>query len=119
MTNVHARFAVSVILYMAIVAVWGIATYFRKTGMSGNYRGTLVIGELMLVAQGVFGIVLVSSGYRPAHSLHFLYGGLTVFVLPVLMSYARFRPKHQQPLVYGLGALFITGLAIRALMTGA
>jgi heme A synthase len=119
MTTVHARFAVSVILYMAIVAGWGIVSYFRKTGMSGSYRGTLVIGELMLITQGIFGVLLVGSGYRPAQSLHFLYGGLSLFVLPVLMTYVRFKPKNQVPLVYGLGALFITGLAIRALMTGA
>ncbi len=104
---------------MFIVGVWGIVSYFRKTGMYGSYRGTLVIGEAMLFTQGIFGIVLVISGYRPSHSLHFLYGGLSIFVLPLLMSYARVRPKHQAPLIYGLGALFIMGLAIRAMMTGA
>ena len=87
--------------------------------MSGSYRGTLVIGEGMLLAQGAFGVALVISGYRPSQPLHFLYGGLSVFVLPLLMSYARVRPKHQAPLIYGLGALFIGGLAIRAMMTGA
>ncbi len=104
---------------MLVVGLWGLISYFRKTGVSGSYRGTLVVGEMMLVLQGVFGITLVLSGYRPAQPLHFLYGGLSVFVLPILMQYARVRPEHQRPLIYGLGALFIMGLAIRAMMTGA
>ena len=114
----HDRFAVSVILYMFVLGVWGIISYFRKVGVTGSYRGTLVIGELMLLTQGALGISLVFSGYRPADSLHFVYGGLSVFVLPLLMSYVRVRPKHQGPLIYGLGAIFIMGLAVRAMMTG-
>lgn len=119
MIQVHDRFATSVILYMLVVGVWGLVSYVRKTGVSGSYRGTLVIGEVMLILQGVLGIILVFSGYRPSQSLHFLYGGLSVFVLPLLMTYVRVRPKHQAPLIYGLGAIFIMGLAIRAMMTGA
>lgn len=114
----HDRFAVSIVLFMAIVGVWGIVAYFRKSGVTSNYRGTLVIGELMLVMQGIFGITLVLSGDRPGQSLHFLYGGLSVFILPLLMNYVHVRPKRQGPLIYGIGALFITGLAIRAMMTG-
>ncbi len=119
MILLHSRFAVSIILYMFIVGFWGIISYFRKTEVTGSYRGTLVIGELMLILQGVFGITLVISGYRPAQPLHFLYGGLSVFILPLLMNYVRVRPKHQGPLIYGIGAIFIAGLAIRAMMTGA
>ncbi|MGA7672271.1 MAG: hypothetical protein WBW04_17740 [Nitrolancea sp.] len=118
MLQIHDRFAVSVILYMFALGIWGIVSYVRKSGVTGSYRGTLVIGELMLLTQGALGISLVFSGYRPAASLHFLYGGLSVFVLPLLMSYVRVRPKHQGPLIYGIGAIFIMGLAIRAMMTG-
>lgn len=116
---VHSRFAVSVILYMFIVGVWGIGSYFKKTEVSGSYRGALFIGELMLVVQGILGVTLVISGYRPKEPLHFVYGGLSVFILPLLMNFVRVRPKHQGPLIYGIGTLFIMGLAIRAMMTGA
>lgn len=119
MVVVHDRFATSVILYMLVVGLWGIISFVRKTGVSSSYRGTLVIGEMMLILQGIFGITLVISGYRPAQPLHFLYGGLSVFILPLVMNYARVRPKRQGPLIYGVSALFITGLAIRAMMTGA
>jgi hypothetical protein len=34
------------------------------------------------------------------------------------MSYASGRDKRQEPLVYGIGALFMAGLTIRALTTG-
>jgi heme A synthase len=114
----HDRFATSIILYMIVVGLWGVVSYIRKIGVSPSYRGTLVIGEAILVLQGILGISLVASGYRPKQPLHFLYGGLSVFILPFLMSFARVRPSHQRPLIYGLGAIFIVGLALRAMMTG-
>jgi hypothetical protein len=47
-----------------------------------------------------------------------LYGALAPLILPLSLSVARTRPSRQIPLVYGIAALLIVGLAIRAIVTG-
>jgi hypothetical protein len=103
---------------MIIVGVWGIVSYFRRTEVSGSYRGALIIGEGMLILEAVFGLALFASGHRPPDNLHFLYGALTPVVLPLSLTVAGTRPTRQVPLIYGVAALLIVGLAIRAIVTG-
>jgi len=116
--ELHGRFAVAAVLYMIVVGVWGIVSYFRKTGVSGSFRGTLFIGEGMLVLEAVLGMALLAAGHRPPDNLHFLYGALVPLVFPLSLSVARTRPPRQVPLIYGVAALLIVGLALRAIVTG-
>jgi hypothetical protein len=118
MVELHDRFATSAVLYMVVVGVWGIVSYFRKTEVSGSYRGVLIIGEGMLALEAVYGMALFATGHRPPSNLHFLYGALTPFVLPLSLTIAGTRPTRQGPLIYGVAALFIVGLALRAIVTG-
>lgn len=118
MITLHDRFATAVILYMIIAAVWGVVSFVRRSGVGGSYRGTLLIGEGMLVFEAILGMALFVTGHRPAESLHFLYGALAPVILPLSLSVARTRPTRQRPLVYGIAALLIVGLVIRAIVTG-
>jgi hypothetical protein len=51
--------------------------------------------------------------------LHWLYGLAAVLILPFVWSYVRDRAPRQGLLLYSLVALFIAGLAIRGMVTGA
>ena len=86
--------------------------------MSGSFRGTLFIGEGMLAIEALTGMGLFVTGHRPPDDLHFLYGALAPLILPLSLSVARTRPGRQVPLIYGVAALLIVGLAIRAIVTG-
>ncbi len=73
--------------------------------------------ELLFVAQALIGIGLVLLGRRPHDGLHFLYGVLLVVSLPVAAGYSAGRGGRREALVFGIVGLFMTGLAIRAVMT--
>ena len=118
MVELHGRFAVAAVLYMIVVGVWGVVSYFRRSGISGSFRGTLFIGEGMLVIEAILGMALLATGHRPPDKLHFLYGALAPLILPLSVSVAKTRPPRQVPLIYGVAALLIVGLAIRAIVTG-
>jgi mannitol-specific phosphotransferase system IIBC component len=77
-----------------------------------------VLTEGLFIVQGLIGIALFLQGGRPHDQLHWLYGPLLVIVLPIAASYLSGRESRREPLVYGLAALFMFGLAIRAFMTG-
>jgi heme A synthase len=106
------------LLITLFIAVWGLFTFFRKQAPGGSFRATLVLTEVLFIVQGLVGIGMYAGGSRPHDPLHWLYGPLLVIVLPIAASYLSGRESRREGLVYGLAALFMFGLAVRAYMTG-
>ena len=117
MVDLHQRFAVSLVLYYVALGVWGLFLAWRKSPISPAYRGALIIGVGLGVAQALIGVVLLLQGDRPADNLHFLYGASVILTLPLVLSYIVDK-RVSRPLAFGLATLFMAGLAIRAITTG-
>jgi hypothetical protein len=115
---IHDRLATTVLLFMAAVGLWGLLSFLRGESLGGSLSGALVIGQVLIVAQGLFGAILYIDGFRPSTSVHLLYGVTAVVVLPFVWSYVKDRHPRQALLFYSLVALFIAGLAIRGMTTG-
>jgi hypothetical protein len=116
--QLHAGLANSVILFMVACGLWGFVATFRG-GMNGSLAGALVIGEGLILAQGLLGVVSLVLGYRPVEGgLHFLYGVSMAISLPGIYTYTRGRSSQTQSLWFGAGAFFIAGMAIRGITTG-
>ena len=90
----------------------------RRAPSDGAYRGALIIGVVIGVIQAIVGLVLVLTGLRPRDDLHFLYGVSVIVTLPLVHQYVAGR-RLSRTLAYGLASLFMMGLAIRAITTGA
>jgi hypothetical protein len=105
-------------LFMAAVGVWGLLLFARGGALSGNVTGALAIGQVLIVIQVFFGILLYAQGGRPLTSVHYLYGVTAIVVLPFVWSYVKDRHPRQALLFYSLTSLFIAGLAIRGMGTG-
>ncbi len=115
---IHSRLALTVILYAFVMGAWAALNFFRGKGIGSNYWGALVIGEIMLLVQGVLGLIMVIMGLRPADLLHFLYGVLVAFSWPGVYIYTNARQGRAEAGIYGVVSFFMFGLAIRAIMTG-
>ncbi len=117
MSAFHALLAQSLLLYYALVGVWGLILGVRGAPVGSSYRGALLIGALAAVAQALVGIVLLLMGMLPRDLTHFLYGISLIVALPLARQYlvGRFLTP---PSVYGLTFLFMAGLATRAITTG-
>ena len=113
----HDRLAISMMLFMAAVGVWGLIAYARGEVVGGSLGGALVIGEVLVALQVVAGLTLVVAGLRPADTMHYLYGASAILALPFAWSLLRDRDQRQALLIYSLVALFIAGLAIRGMTT--
>jgi heme A synthase len=107
------------LLITVIIGIWGLIMYFAKRPPSGGFRSTLVLTEVVFILQGLIGISIFLGGRRPHDPLHWLYGVLLVLLLPIAATYASGRGPRREALVYGIAGLFMAGLAIRALTTGA
>ena len=115
----HARLVVTILLFFGALAIWGFVSYLRGQSISGSYKGALAIGELLMVAEFVLGVLLLLSGAQPYRlSIHILYGIVAIIGLPGAFAYTRGRDDRWELLIYVAVCLFLCGIALRALSTG-
>ena len=103
---------------MAAIGLWGLLMFLKGGSLEGSVRGSLVIGQVLIGAQGAIGLVLFFGGDRPKETVHILYGVAAFVTMPFVWSYVRERHPRQGLFFYSLAALFIAGLAIRGMATG-
>lgn len=115
----HDRLATSVLIFMAVLGLWGTFSFVRGGTLSGSLAGAMVIGQILIAVQVVAGVGLWVLGARPTETTHVLYGATAILVLPFAWSYLRERDQRLALLWYSMLALFVAGLAIRGMTTGA
>lgn len=115
----HARLLVTILLFFGALSIWGFFNYLRGQSISGGYKGALAIGELLLLAEFIIGVLLLLGGARPYRlSIHILYGIVAIVTLPGTFAYTRGRDDRWEQLIYVAVCLFLCGVALRALSTG-
>ena len=115
----HARLLVTILLFFGALSIWGFISYLRGHSISGSYKGALAIGELLMLAEFVLGVLLLISGAQPYRlSIHILYGIVAIIGLPGAFAYTRGRDDRWELLIYVVVCLFLCGIALRALTTG-
>ena len=117
--SLHDLLARMLVLYFALVGVWGLILALRHQPFTSAFQGALIIGLVLGVLQALVGVLLIlTTSAQPRDPLHYLYGVSVIAALPLVQQYVSKR-TWSRPLVYGLASLFIMGLAIRAITTGA
>ena len=117
MTQLHQVIANAVVLYFLLVGLWGLFLAVRRAPFNSAFQGALIISLVLAVVQALVGVILLATGLRPRDDLHYLYGLSLIVALPLLQQLIAQR-KISRPLAYGIGSLFMMGLAIRAITTG-
>lgn len=120
LSQVHQSLATASLLFSFIIAGYGLWRYLRKQGLDASFWGVLAAGELLYLAQVGVGLVLLAFGLRPARTaVHLLYGVLLVLVLPFGYVATRAADSHREAGLYGVIGLFLAGVSLRAMSTGA
>jgi hypothetical protein len=117
LSEFHDQLSSAVVLYAVILGVWGLYGFVKRHGVSEGYWGALVIGELLILAQGLVGGYLWAQGLRPDRGVHVLYGVVTALGIPAVYVYTRGREGRAENLAYGSAALLVAILAYRAIIT--
>ena len=119
MALIHGRLANTVLLYVLVLGIWGFWRYFRKQGLDSSFWGALVIAEILILVQGILGIVLLFMGLSPERGfVHILYGIVSAIGLPAVYVFTKGQDERRDMLVYGAVLLFLFAIAIRAMATG-
>jgi hypothetical protein len=115
LVDIHARLANSMLIFLSVAGVWGLAIFFLRRSITGSYWGILAVGEILIVAQMIIGIILWIDGGRPARTIHVLYGIVAGISLPGYYAYTKGRDDRRTSVAYGLICLFLVGISIRAM----
>ncbi|HST06376.1 MAG TPA: hypothetical protein VLQ48_16815 [Chloroflexia bacterium] len=117
LVTAHRVMSDMIAIYALLVGIWGLFNFLRKQAPDGSYNGALAIGVALFVLEGAAGIGLVLSGLQPAQGIHFLYGVCIMITIPAIFAFTRGSNTARDSLIYGIGMIFIWGLAERALAT--
>lgn len=99
------------------VGLWAlVALRLRRLDLPALWWSTAVAYGLVFV-EIVVGVVRLQTSGVEAPAFHVLYGVSAAFTIAVLHGYRR-QLQARRLLVFGLGSLFIMGLAIRAMFLG-
>lgn len=118
----HARIGDSALLFMVIAGLWGLLRWRQHRSVDASYRGLLLVGEVLLVLQGLIGVYMWLFLNRDAvlvrSTMHILYGILTVIALPAAFSFASGKiDGEREQALYAFVCLFLAGLIWRASAT--
>jgi hypothetical protein len=117
--EVHRTITNMMNIYPLILGIWGVGLFALRRPPDGSYNGALAIGAILFAVQALVGLFLIFTGSSPNRVVHLLYGITAVLVIPAIYVYTRGRNSRTESLLYGLGMLFIWGLAERAVTTAA
>src|SRR5690349_629660 len=86
---IHETLANMVTYYSLLVGIWGLFNFLRRQPPDGNFNGSLAIGVVLFVVEGIMGVVLVLLGKQPAQWLHVLYGVTILVTIPAIFAFTR------------------------------
>ncbi len=112
--RLHADFAWVVVAANAIVALWALGAHRdERLRVPALWRATLA-AEVTIFIQVATGVALVALEDREVAQFHAFYGFVAIAAVGIVYSYRQQLAAHRHVL-YGLGGLFLMGLAIRAM----
>ena len=109
----HADFSWVVVLSNALVGLWALAAHRDQRWRSAWLWRATVVAELTIVVQVALGAALIGLQDYEVASFHAFYGFVALATVGIVYSYRQQVPAYLY-LLYGLGGLFLMGLAIRA-----
>jgi len=117
--QIHANLATAVILFNAILGVWGMIKFLRGDSLDGNYLGAIALSPLLGLVQMAVGLVLISMGLGVnVRFVHYLYGALVIISVPAVFAFTRGRDDRGAVLLYAAVLLLTSAFGLRAQMTG-
>ena len=118
LSQVHAQLGDTATLFIGILAVWALVLRIRRRELDAAWFGAAVIGELLILAQGLLGGYLYTVGMsaqltRPL--IHILYGIISVITLPAAYGYfGHLEDEQAKSLAMALTCAFLWGILQRA-----
>jgi len=115
--DAHVALAWVVVVANALAGLWALGAHWLPALRHRSLWWFTLAAQLTIVAQVILGVLLVTTEEREAPQFHMFYGFVALASVGIIYSYRQQLEAHKY-LLYGLGGLFLMGLAIRAMVIG-
>jgi hypothetical protein len=115
--DAHVAWAWVVVVANAAVGLWALGAHWWEPLRRRALWWATAAAELAIVIQVVLGVVLANREDRGVPRFHAFYGFVALATVGIIYSYRQQIARYIY-LLYGLGGLFLMGLAIRAMVVG-
>lgn len=112
--QIHADFAWVVVATNAAVGLWALAAHVQERWRSPLLWRATLVAELTIFVEVSLGVALVAIEDYEVAQFHAFYGFVAIAAVGIVYSYRHQLEPHVH-LLYGLGGLFLVGLALRAI----
>jgi hypothetical protein len=112
--ELHEDFAWFVVLANAVAGVWALGAHWRPAWRKAALWWGTGVAQVSIFVQVALGVAIVVVDDLDPPQFHMLYGFSAAFAVGIIYSY-RQQVARWRYLLYGLGGLFIMGLALRAM----
>lgn len=112
--DLHVDLSWVVVLSNAFVGVWALVAHRDERFRTRHLWLATVLAEVTIFLQVSLGVALVAIDDREVAQMHAFYGFVAIASVGIIYSYRQQIAPHRH-LLYGLGGLFLMGLAIRAM----
>lgn len=117
MSLIHRSIGLAIAIAFGLLCLWGLTCWIRNKNPGQWFWRLLAFGQALLGLQVLVGVILllVIGGQ---HWLHYAYGAFPIVVLIFAHRSSR-RLEGLEWAAFAVASLFIFGLQMRGLMTGA
>lgn len=116
--DLHNAVALGLIALNGVVAVWGLLAWWRNWPLIQGYVVLALLGWFAFLPEILLGLALYANHHRaPLGWQHYIYGAGAVLGM-VGGSFYRRRLRGREAMLFGIVALFMSGVALRGFLTG-
>ena len=116
--DLHGTLARTCLFYVGAMGLWATWRGVRDRGLDGAVCGAVIIGEGLLVVQGLLGVWLqIAGGMALDRWVHGLYGLLVVLMWPFVLTYRSALSGRREAIAFAAATFFLWLLVRRAVET--
>lgn len=115
--DLHTGWAWFVVVTNGLAGAWALAAHRWPDLRRRQLWWFTGVAQVAIFVEVILGVALLNSEDVEAPQFHMFYGFIALATVGIIYSY-RQQLTAWQYLLYGLGGLFLMGLAIRAMFIG-
>jgi hypothetical protein len=113
--GLHEAFAWFVVVANGVVGAWALGAHWLTSWRRPALWWCTAVAEVAIAVQVTLGVAIVAVDDVEPPQFHMFYGFVALITVGIVYSY-RQQLAEWRYLLYGLGGLFLMGLAIRAMV---
>jgi heme A synthase len=114
----HQRFAVALIAFAFILALWGTLQFLLRRSISPGFRSSYLLMIALTAAQGILGVIALALGGRPRELLHVVYGIFAIVFLTAIYLWTARGDRTREAAFMAASCWIVVIAYYRGVVTG-